>query len=64
VYITLTVSNGPFPSIALVIEYSALIPLLLLRLARIAIVFCWDGEEIKEKVVLLRELDRAIIYNE
>jgi hypothetical protein len=27
-------------------------------------VLCWDGEEMKEKVVLLRELDRAIIYNE
>jgi hypothetical protein len=25
---------------------------------------CWDGEEMKEKVVVLRELDRAIIYNE
>jgi hypothetical protein len=25
---------------------------------------CWDREEIKEKVVVLRELDRAIIYNE
>jgi hypothetical protein len=25
---------------------------------------CWNGEEMKEKVVLLRELDRAIIYNE
>jgi hypothetical protein len=24
----------------------------------------WDGEEMKEKVVVLRELDRAIIYNE
>jgi enhancing lycopene biosynthesis protein 2 len=23
-----------------------------------------DGEEMKEKVVVLRELDRAIIYNE
>jgi hypothetical protein len=27
-------------------------------------VYCWDGEEMKEKVVVLRELDRAIIYNE
>jgi beta-glucosidase len=26
--------------------------------------WCWDGEEMKEKVVVLRELDRAIIYNE
>jgi hypothetical protein len=47
VYITLTVSDGPFPGIALVIEYSALIPLLLLRLARIAIVF----DKIPERVL-------------
>jgi hypothetical protein len=25
---------------------------------------CGNGEEMKEKVVVLRELDRAIIYNE
>jgi hypothetical protein len=39
VYITLIVYDGLFPDITLVIEYSALIPLLLLRLARMAIVF-------------------------
>jgi hypothetical protein len=25
---------------------------------------CWNEEEIKEKVVVLRELERAVIYNE
>jgi hypothetical protein len=35
----LTVSDSVFPDMAFVIEYSALIPLLLLRLAEMAIVF-------------------------
>ena len=39
VYITLIVSGGLFPDTALIIEYSALIPLLLLRLTKMAIVF-------------------------
>jgi hypothetical protein len=39
VYLTLIVFDGLFPNMAFVVKYSALISLLLLRLARMAIVF-------------------------
>jgi hypothetical protein len=39
VYLTLIVSDGLFPDMAFVIKYSALVPCLLLRLVRMAIVF-------------------------
>jgi hypothetical protein len=46
VYITLIVSDDLFPDMALVIEYSAFISLMLLRLARMAIVFDETSERL------------------
>jgi hypothetical protein len=36
----------------------------LVSLVDVNVNLCWDGEEMKEKVVVLRELEGAIIYNE
>jgi hypothetical protein len=45
-YIALIISGGLFLDTALVIKYSALIPLLLLRLRRILIVFDENSERL------------------